>query len=275
MARSGPISLALPPFAGATRRLILVNLAAFFGFALFGWVAPRPVNTLFGHLVLVPAAVFRGEIWQLITYAFLPMGILGTLFAMLTLWFIGAYLEEMRGSRWLMELYLISSAAGALLASLLTFVHLFGLRPDLTTLGSWAPIFAIMVAFSVIAGEQEILFFFFARMKAKYLVWIYIILSVAILLKGDDRFGALTELSGALMGYLYTISAPRRGWAFGFSEHYFGLRNDYYRWKRRRAAKKFEVYMRKQNREVHFDKDGRYIDPDELRKDPNDKRWMN
>ena len=32
--------------------------------------------------------------------------------------------------------------------------------------------------------------------------------------------------------------------------------------------------MRKQNREVHFDKDGRYIDPDE-RRDPNDKRWMN
>jgi DNA-binding transcriptional regulator/RsmH inhibitor MraZ len=44
---------------------------------------------------------------------------------------------------------------------------------------------------------------------------------------------------------------------------------------RRRAARKFEVYMRKQNREVHFDKDGRYVDPDELRKNPNDKRWMN
>ena len=80
MPRSGPISLALPPFAGSTRRLILVNLAVFFGFALFGWVAPAPVGLLLGHLALVPAAVLRGEIWQLITYAFLPMGILGTLF---------------------------------------------------------------------------------------------------------------------------------------------------------------------------------------------------
>jgi membrane associated rhomboid family serine protease len=275
MPRSGPISLALPPFAGATRRLIFANLAVFFGFALFGWAAPRPIALLLGHLALVPAAVLRGEVWQLLTYAFLPMGILGTLFAMLTLWFIGAYLEDIRGSRWLLELYFFSSCAGALLASLLTFVHLFGLRPELITLGAWAPIFALMVAFSVIAGEQEILFFFFVRMKAKYLVWIYIALSVAILLKGDDRFGALTELSGALMGYLYTKFAPRRGMAFGFAERYFGMRNGYYRWKRRRAAKKFEVYMRKQNREVHFDKDGRYIDPDELRKDPNDKRWMN
>jgi len=271
MPRTGPISLALPPFAGATRRLIFANLIAFFGFALFGWVSPRPVAILLGHLALVPAAVFRGEVWQLLTYGFLPMGILGTLFAMLTLWFIGAYLEDIRGSRWLMELYLFSTCAGALFASL----HLFGLRPELITLGAWAPIFALMVAFSVIAGEQEILFFFFVRMKAKYLVWIYIVLCVAILLKGDDRFGALAELSGALMGYVYTKFAPRRGMAHGLSERYFSVRNNYYRWKRRRAAKKFSVYMRKQNREVHFDKDGRYVDPDELRKDPNDKRWMN
>jgi len=275
MPRTGSISFGFPPFAGATRRLILANLIAFFGFALFGWVAPHPINILLGHLALIPAAVFRGEVWQLLTYAFLPMGILGTLFAMLTLWFIGAYLEDIRGSRWLVELYLFSSVAGALLASLFALVHFVGLRPELIALGAWAPIFALMVAFSVIAGEQEILFFFIVRMKAKYLVWIYIVLSVAILLKGDDRFGALVELSGALMGYLYTKFAPRRGLAFGVTNRYFGMRNDYYRWKRRRAAKKFEVYMRKQNREVHFDKDGRYIDPDELRKDPNDKRWMN
>jgi hypothetical protein len=50
------------------------------------------------------------------------------------------------------------------------------------------------------------------------------------------------------------------------------LRNEYYRWKRRRAARKFQVYMRKQNRDVNFDENGKYIDPD---KDPNDRRWMN
>jgi hypothetical protein len=52
------------------------------------------------------------------------------------------------------------------------------------------------------------------------------------------------------------------------------MRNSYYRYKRRRAARKFEVYMGKQGRKVHFDKDGRYLGPEE-HKDPNDKRWMN
>ena len=275
MPRSGPIPLSLPPFSGATRRLILVSLFVFFGFAVFGWVAPKPVSFLLGHLALVPAAVFRGEIWQLLTYAFLPMGILGTLFAMLTLWFTGSYMESIFGSRWLLELYLMSSAAGALLASAITFTHVFDLRPDLITLGAWVPIFALLVAFAAVAGDQEIRLYFVIRMKAKYFVAIYVLISVAVLLKGDDRFGALTQLCGALMGYLYVRFAPRRGLAFGLSERYFSVRNGYYRWKRRRAARKFEVYMRKQNRVVHFDKDGRYIDPDEARKNPKDRRWMN
>ena len=38
----------------------------------------------------------------------------------------------------------------------------------------------------------------------------------------------------------------------------------------------FRSYMRKQNRDVSIDKEGRYIDPDkDIGKDPNDRRWMN
>ena len=106
-------------------------------------------------------------------------------------------------------------------------------------------------------------------------VAISVLIALAVLLKDADQFGALLDLSGALCGYLYVRFAPRRGFAFGASEQYFGLRNAYYRAKRRRAARKFEVYMGKQGRKVKFDDEGRYIDPDEERKDPNDKRWMN
>jgi hypothetical protein len=127
----------------------------------------------------------------------------------------------------------------------------------------------------VLFGDQEFYLWFLIRVKAKYLVTIYILIAVAVLLKQANSFGALLQLSGALSGYLFVRFAPRRGIAFGVSERLYGIRNAYYRYRRRRAARKFEVYMRKQNREVHFDKDGRYIDPDELRRDPNDKRWMN
>ena len=279
MPRSGPISLALPAFEGTTRKLILANLAAFFGIILLRWLAPHIEEPLRGHLLLEPQAAFHGQLWQLVTYSFVDDALLGVLFAMLTLWFTGSLLEPAFGGRWLGELYFTSVIGGALFASAISFTHILGLRPDVAAAGSWSGIFGLLVAIAMIFGDQEFLLWFLVRIKAKYMVAIYILIAVALLLKQADTFNALLQLSGALFGYLYVRFAPRRGVAFGFTERYFGLRNDYYRWKRRRAARKFEVYMRKQNREVHFDKDGRYVDPDELkknpRKEPTDKRWMN
>jgi len=275
MPRSGPISLSLPAFQGTTRKLILLNVATFFGLLLLRWLSPQFEAILFSHLLLEPLAVAHGEVWQLVTYSFVEQGIIGILFGMLTLWFTGSLLEPSFGGRWLGELYLTSVIGGALLASAISFTHVLGLRPDVVATGAWAGIFGLLVAIAMIFGDQEFLLWFVLRIKAKYMVAIYILIAIAMLLKQADSFGALLQLSGALFGALYVKFAPRRGIAFGFSERYFGIRNNYYRWKRRRAARKFEVYMRKQNREVHFDKDGRYVDPDELRKNPNDKRWMN
>jgi membrane associated rhomboid family serine protease len=275
MRRSGPISLSLPPFTGATRRIILANVGAFFAFAVLAWVSPSVEGLLLRHLILEPLAVARGEVWQLFTYAFVQEGILAILFGMLTLWFTGSLLEGAYGSRWLAELYVTSVVGGAAIATAVSFTRVLRLRPDVGAVGAWGGIFGLLVAIAMVFGEQEFLLWFVLRIKAKYMVAIYILIAVAVLLKQADNFGALLQLSGALCGFLYVKFAPRRGIAFGFSEQFFGLRNQYYRWKRRRAARKFEVYMKKQNREVHFDKDGRYVDPDELRKNPNDKRWMN
>jgi membrane associated rhomboid family serine protease len=276
MPRSGPITLSLPAFAGVTRKLILANVAIFFGLGLLHWLAPRLADFLLAHLMLEPLAVAHGEIWQLFTYSFVEQGILAILFGMLTLWFTGSLLEPSFGGRWLGELYFSSVIGGAFLASAISFTHVLGMRPDVAVAGAWSGIFGLMVAIAMIFGEQEFLLWFLVRIKAKYMVAIYILIAIALLLKQSDSFGALLQLSGALCGFLYVKFAPRRGLAFGFSERYFGLRNNYYRWKRRRAARKFEVYMKKQNREVHFDKDGRYVDPDDAkRRDPNDRSWMN
>jgi membrane associated rhomboid family serine protease len=279
MPRSGPISLSLPSFSGATRGLIVANLAVFFILALLHWLAPGFTFVLLSHFLLVPLLVVRGEIWQLFTYSFINEGVLGIVFSMLTLWFVGYLLEEARGARWLTELYAASVIGGAIIASAISYSHVLGLRPEAVGMGAWSGIFGLMIAIAMLFGDQEFYLWFVLRIKAKYMVAIFILIALALFIKQSDTFGALLELSGTLAGFLFTKFAPRRGLAFGFSEQYFGVRNTYYRWKRRRAARKFEVYMRKQNREVHFDKDGRYVDPDELRKNPkknpDDKSWMN
>lgn len=286
MRRSGTTTLNLPPFAGTTRQLILLNVGVFFAIAIFSWVSRAGTNALVSHLLLEPLALLRGELWQLATYSLMEQGILAILFSMLTLWFTGSLLEGSYGGRWVAELYGVSVVGGALIASAVAFTRVFGLHPASAAAGPWAGIFGMLIAIAMLFGDQEFLLWFVLRIKAKYMVAIYILIAVAILLKQADSFSALLQLAGAFCGFLYVRYAPRRGLAFGFTEQIFGIRNDYYRWKRRRAARKFEVYMRKQNREVHFDKDGRYLDPDDLQnrearterekmRQQNDKRWMN
>ena len=69
---------------------------------------------------------------------------------------------------------------------------------------------------------------------------------------------------------------PKRGVGYAASERYFSVRNSYYRWKRRRAAKKFEVYMRDHDRKVSFDEHGNYIPPDDDKTNGGGKSgWVN
>jgi hypothetical protein len=133
----------------------------------------------------------------------------------------------------------------------------------------------VLVAFALLFGDLEFLLFFVLRMKAKYMVILGTLIYIATLLRERDSFSALLTLCCGLAGFLYVKWAHRKGMGAMASERYFGLRNDYYRWKRRRAARKFEVYMRKQDRVVKFDEDGRYIAPEDERKNPNDRKWMN
>ncbi len=275
MPRSSPITMTFPPFAGTVRKLVFANVGIFFAIAILQWLAPVFTGALIGHLWLQPVAVAGGQIWQLATYPFIELGILGILFSSLSIWLIGSILEGAYGSRFLAELYFTSTIGGAVIASALSFTRVLLLSPNAATFGAWAGIYGILVAIAVRMGDLEFMMFPLPiNIKAKYLVGIYILVDVAILLKGGDVFGALLHLSAGFSGYLYVHYAPRRGLGFRFSEQFYSMRNAYYRSKRRRAARKFEVYMGKQGRKVQFDKEGRYVDPDE-HKDPNDKRWMN
>jgi membrane associated rhomboid family serine protease len=275
MPRIGSSTLAFPPFRGLTRRLVLANLAVFFVLLVLGAVNRSASDLIFGLLALTPRAVVHGYVWQLVTYAFVHRGILEALFNLLSLWFIASYIEEVKGSRWLMEIYFLAVVVGAAIATALSFAPIPRLSPMDYASGAQAGIFGLLAAFAVLFGEQQ--FFLFPLpigIKAKYLVLIYLLIAIASLFGGGSILPLVVYLAGGLVGFIYARQARSRGISFAASERVYGLRNEYYRWKRRRAARKFEVYMRKHNRDVHFDREGRYVDPD-ADKSPNDRKWMN
>lgn len=275
---NGPISLVFPPFRGVTRRIILIALCTYLGLALLELFSRELAGTLHFLLLLRADKSLHPLIWGLVTYPFAGAGLLSMAFALLSFWFFGSVLEDERGSLWLTEYFVAVTVGGGVIASLLTQMSngsIPGLLPQATAQGLWPAVLAVLVAYGVIHAEDQVRFNFLFTLKAKYLAAIYVLFYLASALIGGDRFGGLVALCNALVGYMFLRLAPRRGFRVSVSEKWYAMRNSFYRAKRRRAAKKFKVYMRKHGEDVSLDENGRYVDPSGKPRDPNDKRWMN
>lgn len=270
MARIGATAFGFPEFRGATRRLVMVNLAAFFALLITGFASSRLAGTITEYFALIPGAFLHGYVWQPLTYSLVHAGLLNTLFELLSLWFLVGFLETYKGESWVTSLYI-----AAVLGTAITAVAIYDLGDKfghplepIPLYGCMGGIFGLLVAIGVLYGDTEFLMFFLINIKARYLAAIYALIAFAMLF-GQSRLYAFAQLGGAVAGLIFIRYAPRRGFGFAASEWIYGLRNGYYRWKRRRAGRKFEVYMRKQGRTVRLDSRGR-----PMHDDPDDRsRW--
>jgi membrane associated rhomboid family serine protease len=262
--RGRTISLSLPPFTRWVKRLMLIYGGIYLLMALLELFAPVVHYWIRVYFGLIPLQVMHGMIWQLISYSFLHFGLLHLLFNALALWMFGAQLESDWGSRRFLEFYFFCTVAAAITTVAVSYMHLPGLTPLTTTIGASGGIYGLLVAFGMLYGESEIMMFPLPFMiKAKYFVWGIVFLTLVGAIQETGGIANFAHLGGLLFGYLYLKFMPRRGLSFSATEKYFSLRNEYYRWRRRRAARKFEVYMRKHDRDVHFDEHGNYIPPDD------------
>jgi len=272
MARFGTAQFAFPEFTGSTRRLVLWNVGAFFVLLVLNLVRPEMFQWLVNHTALRPDLVTAGRLWLPLTYSFVHLSMIGTLFELLSLWFLGGFLESLHGGRWFDGLYAVSVLGAAITAIVIYAIgQVAGYPPPMVVItGCLGGIFGLITAIGLLHGEVQFQLFFVIGIKAKYLAIIYALIALAGTF-GEQRIYAFAQLGGGLAALVYVRYAPRRGFGFVFSEGWYGLRNRYYRWKRRRAASKFQVYMKKQGRTVRFDGQGRLIDEDEDHDDR--KRW--
>ncbi len=274
------MQFALPEFRGLTRRLVLFNIATFFTILILNAAHLVSVNFIVAHFGFTPTHLLAGEIWQPVTASFVQVGLVNTLLNLLALWFLGSILEEWHGASWFGWLFAIS-----ILGSMLTALVVYGgmrafaptqLTPNALLIGIGDGLFGLLVAIGVLHGDVEFRLMMLIPIKARYLAIIAALIALAYAF-GDAPVYAIAQLGAGLAAFLYVRRAPRRGIAsaaaFSLSERWYGMRNGYYRWKRRRAASKFQVYMKKQGRTVRFDGQGRLLDDDD-RVDPDDKkRW--
>lgn len=293
--------LSFPPFTFAVKWLIIGNTAIYllmlilqavapsFAFHLSGTPAITPDGGIqFPIFSLVPFSVVHGWVWQLVTYSFFHLTIWHILFNMLTLWMFGAQLEIGWKRARFLEFYFFAVIAAALTTIAISYLGtvgafgFLGINPLVATVGASGGVYGLMAAFAVLYGDQEFMLFPLPfSMKAKYLVAIFILISLAGAFQGmgpghrGESVAYFAHLGGALFGWIYVKFLPTRGLLFAGSEAGFNVRNRYQKWKRRRMAKKFEVYMRKHDRSQYFDEYGNYRPPDE--KDNGETRppWVN
>src|SRR5271166_393755 len=170
-----------------------------------------------------------------------------------------------------------------------SFTGLLGVTPYTATVGASGGIYGLLLAFGMLHGDSQVMLFPLPFLiKAKYFVMGIIALALYGALSsargGGQSIAYMAHLGGVLFGYIWLKFVPRRGFGYATSERWFGFRNAYYRWKRKRAARKFEVYMRKHDRgdyrhEDYFDELGNFRDPSarEPRKKNGDSTppWVN
>lgn len=231
--REGPSFLnSLAGMGRVCKWLILLNIAVYI-LQLMTLPAPmefRPGDGAFTDaFVLDTQAVLHGQVWRLLTYAFLhsPYFWQHIVFNMLFLWWFGHEIEDIYGSREFLAFYLTAAFLGGL-AFLLT-----NLQGGPTCLGASGAVTAVMVLYALHFPGRVIYLFFVLPVP----IWLYVVFQVAqdtfIFVRGDQTGTAVAvHLAGALFGFIYY----KRNWRM------LGFLPDLRAWQRERSRPRLRVY---------------------------------
>jgi membrane associated rhomboid family serine protease len=219
--------------------LLITNVALFI---LYFFSAGTRAEDFFKPLGLIPRSVIESfAVWQLVTYMFLhsPYDFWHILFNMLALWMFGVTLERHWGTRRFLQYYFLCGVGAGICVVVANL--LFG-SLDTRTIGASGAIYGLLLAFGVLFPNTTVLFAFLFPIKAKYFVMI--LGAIAFLSSARASGGQVSHvahLGGMVFGLAYLNS---KGWNLDIGGM---LRRRHRDWKFRRAKKKFQVYLKKQN----------------------------
>ena len=243
MPRGYEVTLSFPPFTRTMKWLVFGNAAIFLLTVLVGIASPQMATVIVQVFGLVPGLVVKGWLWQLVTYSFLHGDFFHLLYNMLILWMFGTDLEQAWGRRRLLELYFLSLTGAAVVTVVMALAGVL-VTMDAPTIGASGGVYGILAAFATIYGDRRIIILPIPiPLKARYWVGFLVFISVIGAFQGRGGIAHLAHLGGLLFGFLYARRVMRGRMGGGLSEGWYGLRNWWHRWRRRRAARQFEVYM--------------------------------
>lgn len=182
-------------------------------------------------LILDVDEVLNGQIWRLLTYAFLhaPNDVWHILFNMLFLWWFGSDVEDLYGPREFLAVYLVSAVAGGV-----AFVvgHLAGVSGTYC-LGASGAVTAVLVLCALHYPTRVIMLFFLLPVP----IWLFVIFSVA-----RDAYALLSN-TGA--GTAVGVHVAGAAFAFVYFKRQWRLMSlwpNFRSWRIRRNRPRLRVY---------------------------------
>lgn len=175
----------------AVKYLIIFNVSFFIVQKVLGidW---------FDILGLVPAMVFKGWIWQPVTYLFIHGSFFHLLFNMLFLWMFGNELERLWGTREFLKYYFLTGVGAGLCVAAVKFGSM------IPTIGASGAVLAVILAFGLTFPEMTLYLYFIIPIKAKYFVWLALAFEFFFTLyPAGDAVSHLAHLGGMMIGLLY------------------------------------------------------------------------
>jgi len=264
MPRNTSATMGFPRFSGAVRNLVIINAAVFIVLLLLQAFARNQAIWIAARGVLLPETIRHGWVWQFLTYGFLHFEPLNFLFSMLGIYFIGSAVEAQTGSRRFYELYLFSLIGAGVCGFLLSLTQVVAQGP---VMGSGPAANALLMVFYLFYRDARVMPLFIPiPIPVKYIVIFAAAVEGAYLLLTNFSLFYMVQLLGMGSGYVWYSYMWRRMNIFAyFGNQAASFKNSYYRWKRRRAGKKFQVYMKKHNQDAkdYFDEYGNFRPPDD------------
>jgi membrane associated rhomboid family serine protease len=214
--------------------LILINVACYV-IQLLTLNPERGTSGPFTDCLILDAqSVFSGQVWRLVTYAFLhsPGDIWHIVFNMLFLFMFGRDVEDLYGPREFLAIYLVSAFVGGVVYVL---APLFGLGASLPCLGASGAVTAILVLCAFHFPTRVIYLFFFLPVP----IWLFVVFEVAqdaykFFGRAQSGTAVAAHLGGAAFGFLYY----KRHWHLMSSLPNLSLSA----WRKRRAQPRLRVY---------------------------------
>lgn len=186
------------------------SMCAWLCIILTGVFALQCINDLYLRtgaerwLAMTTEGLRQGWVWQLLTFQFLHVTLWHLLGNVLTLWFIGRYVEQLLGPRRFLQAYFAAGFGGALLQGALMLIFPSHFGP--AVFGASAGTSGIFAVFAMIESRAEVRLYFVLPVKARVLLYIVAGISLFFTLVPTPREGGVAHaahLGGILAGIAY------------------------------------------------------------------------